>query len=64
VSLSPLPAVPARVDAWISPPAYTGRAPVLLTGEARPGGQRRRYRVLVPEGSSLTVRINGARDGG
>ena len=25
--------------------------------------QRRRYRGLVPEGSSLTVRINGARDG-
>src|SRR5262245_13743531 len=64
VSLEPLPAVQARVDAWISPPAYTGRAPVLLTGEAqsiRPGGGNAEF--LVPEGSSLTVRINGARGG-
>ena len=63
VSLSPLPAVPARVDAWISPPAYTGRAPVLLTGEVQTGRSGGAAEVLVPEGSSLTVRINGARDG-
>jgi uncharacterized protein (TIGR02302 family) len=63
VSLEPQPAVPARVDAWISPPAYTGRAPVLLTGETQSGRGGEDGEFLVPEGSSLTVRINGARDG-
>jgi len=63
VSLNPMPAVPARVDAWISPPAYTGRAPVLLTGEAQSARSGNGGEFLVPEGSALTVRINGARDG-
>jgi uncharacterized protein (TIGR02302 family) len=63
VSLVPQPTVPARVDAWISPPAYTGRAPVLLSGEAQSGRSGEDQEFLVPEGSSLTVRINGARDG-
>ncbi|WP_271169086.1 TIGR02302 family protein [Hansschlegelia plantiphila] len=29
--------VPARVDAWVAPPAYTGRPPIFLT--ARPGAR-------------------------
>src|SRR5262245_24117429 len=63
VSLDPMPAVPARLDAWISPPAYTGRAPVLLTGEAQNARVGNGGEFRVPEGSALTVRINGARDG-
>jgi uncharacterized protein (TIGR02302 family) len=46
-----------RVDAWINPPVYTGRAPVLLAGirhdEAAPGEVPQ---VLVPAGSLLIVR--------
>jgi len=38
-----------RVDAWLTPPDYTGRAPVFLTPEMT--------RVEVPEGSELTVRV-------
>ncbi|NDV88734.1 TIGR02302 family protein [Aurantimonas aggregata] len=49
-------AVTARVDAWVTPPTYTGRAPIFLT-EAAPaeGGP-----VVVPEGSVLSVRISDA----
>lgn len=46
-----------RVDAWITPPNYTGRAPVLLAGirhdEAAPGEVAQ---VAVPAGSILIVR--------
>jgi len=46
-----------RVDAWITPPVYTGRAPVLLAGirhdEAAPGEVPQ---VSVPAGSVLIVR--------
>lgn len=46
-----------RVDAWINPPAYTGRAPVLLAGirhdEPAPGEVAQ---VSVPAGSTLIVR--------
>ncbi|UIJ72408.1 TIGR02302 family protein [Aurantimonas sp. HBX-1] len=49
-------AVTARVDAWVTPPTYTGKAPVFLTeaGPARDGP------VVVPEGSVLSVRISDA----
>lgn len=46
-----------RIDAWITPPTYTGRAPVTMaaaTPEAAP--------VSVPQFSALTVRISGAGD--
>lgn len=46
-----------RVDAWITPPVYTGRAPVLLAGirhdEVAPGEVPQ---VAVPAGSVLIVR--------
>lgn len=38
-----------RIDAWVTPPDYTGRAPVFLTPEME--------RVEVPAGSELTVRV-------
>ncbi len=51
--------IAARIDAWVTPPAYTGRPPVFLTGE--------RSRALdsvvrLPEGSVLTVRVAGRAD--
>ncbi len=44
------------VDAWITPPAYTRRPPVMLSAAARKadGGD-----ITVPEGSVLVVRFNG-----
>ncbi|MCF3641018.1 TIGR02302 family protein [Rhizobium sp. TRM95111] len=45
-----------RIDAWVTPPAYTGRAPVFLTGSAEaPAGE-----IRIPQFSELTVRITGS----
>ena len=55
----PIAATIARIDAWVTPPAYTGRAPIFLTGEAaRPDGAVH----AVPTGSLVTVRTGGAQD--
>lgn len=47
------PPVPPRLDAWIDPPAYTGRPPIFLTGTVtlQPGEA-----VRAPIGSILIVR--------
>ncbi|MBN9050458.1 MAG: TIGR02302 family protein [Rhizobiales bacterium] len=49
-----------RVDAWVTPPAYTGRAPVLLPG-LRPGEPTPASgpAFAVPAGSTLIVRASG-----
>jgi len=47
--------VPARIDAWITPPAYTGRAPVFLTADANQAQQV----FTIPEGSEFALRITG-----
>lgn len=47
------------VDAWVSPPTYTGRAPMFLTGAKlieRPDA------IEVPAGSLLVVRVHGPGD--
>jgi uncharacterized protein (TIGR02302 family) len=43
-----------RVDAWVNPPSYTARPPVMLTGIANEEGA-----VSVPSGSVLVVRATG-----
>jgi uncharacterized protein (TIGR02302 family) len=48
-------AIPPRIDAWITPPSYTGMAPVFLTSEQNAG----RSDYTVPEGSVAVVRIAG-----
>lgn len=52
-ALNEMPAT--RIDAWITPPAYTNRAPVFLTGRntMEPGVSS------VPQFSQVTVRISG-----
>ncbi|WP_208979067.1 TIGR02302 family protein [Stappia stellulata] len=55
------PAAPLRIDAWITPPVYTGRAPVFLTG-ASAGLRDSDQPVSVPEGSELIVRAQGVTD--
>ncbi|PZU19666.1 MAG: TIGR02302 family protein [Shinella sp.] len=48
-----------RIDAWVTPPAYTGRAPVYLTARAEIGNGP----AEVPQGSQLTVRVAGEGGG-
>ena len=49
-----------RLDAWVSPPAYTGRPPVMLPG-VRPGEHAAvaAPAIAVPAGSTLVVRASG-----
>ncbi|HVZ13881.1 MAG TPA: TIGR02302 family protein [Bauldia sp.] len=55
----PPAATVARIDAWVTPPAYTGRPPIFLTGDAaKPNGTE----YSVPTGSVVTVRTGGAHD--
>lgn len=55
----------ARIDAWVSPPRYTGRPPVLLTGARLPAAEAEPTRtaeagepapIPVPQGSQLIIR--------
>jgi len=59
-----------RIDAWVNPPVYTGRPPVMLAG-LRPGETAQATPpVTVPTGSQLVIRSTGnvrfevARKGG
>jgi uncharacterized protein (TIGR02302 family) len=47
-----------RLDAWISPPGYTGRAPILLRGSTDP--EATVATIVVPQGSELVVRSDRA----
>ncbi|MFC3207087.1 TIGR02302 family protein [Aquamicrobium soli] len=50
--------VPPRIDAWVTPPAYTGKPPIFLSagaGQAAP--------VAVPAGSDFSLRITGGAAG-
>ena len=48
-----------RIDAWVTPPVYTGRPPVMLPG-LRPGETAQTMApVSVPAGSQLVVRSTG-----
>ncbi|MGE6782438.1 TIGR02302 family protein [Ensifer adhaerens] len=50
-----------RVDAWVTPPPYTGRAPVFLTGrpETAAAGEEEPGAITIPQFSDITVRITG-----
>ncbi len=45
-----------RIDAWVTPPSYTGRAPVYLTATGT-----EQAAIRVPELSNLTVRVSGGK---
>jgi uncharacterized protein (TIGR02302 family) len=49
-----------RVDAWVSPPTYTNRPPIILPG-VRPGehAQASAVAIAVPVGSALVIRASG-----
>lgn len=50
------------LDAWIAPPAYTGAAPIFLTGEKGVTRSDRPFRV--PIGSQLLAKLQGGRGDG
>jgi uncharacterized protein (TIGR02302 family) len=45
-----------RIDAWVTPPSYTGRAPVYLTATGTEQAP-----INVPQFSNLTVRVSGGQ---
>ena len=49
-------ATPPRIEAWATPPAYTGVAPLYLTEQYPEGGE-----FELPFGTDLEVRVFGAR---
>jgi uncharacterized protein (TIGR02302 family) len=61
--LSPLAkGAEARLDAWITPPAYTGKPPIMLAdgGLSLAHPQERVGAIAVPDRSTLIVRASGA----
>jgi uncharacterized protein (TIGR02302 family) len=62
-------AEPVLVEAWITPPAYTGRPPIVLAlgdkkasrDAAGPALRQTSGTIAVPEGSSLLVQVDGGR---
>ncbi|KQT53958.1 MULTISPECIES: TIGR02302 family protein [unclassified Aureimonas] len=55
---TPGPILPgARVDAWVTPPTYTGQPPVFLTGTKAEGAEEAAS-LRVPAGSVLSIRVS------
>ena len=49
-----------RVDAWVTPPLYTNKPPIILTAqEGRRAGRSPAAALAVPAGSTLIVRASG-----
>ena len=57
---APPPAVQLAMDAWVKPPAYTGKPPLLLTSPAMAERLRLEPEINIPEKSVLSLRITGA----
>jgi uncharacterized protein (TIGR02302 family) len=57
---APAPATEVALDAWLKPPAYTGKPPVLLTSPAMTERLKTEPEIAAPEKSVLTLRIAGA----
>ena len=51
----PVPQVPPRIDAWVDPPSYTGRAPIFLSRAEKPDAPDQK--IAVPVGSTIVVRV-------
>lgn len=53
-----------RIDAWVTPPSYTGKAPILIADGSKNASttttNKKKKSVLVPQNSTLTIRINGS----
>ncbi len=64
LSAAPAATADVRLDAWITPPNYTGKPPVLLTGADGTGNLAVDDEIVVPENSALIVRFNNAGEPG
>ena len=51
-----------RIDAWVTPPPYTGRPPLILPGARTGEPARTAAAIAVPVGSTLIVRATGTKD--
>jgi len=56
----PASAATLALDAWIKPPAYTGKPPIMLTSPATIERLAREGEITVPENSGLVVRLANA----
>ena len=59
---APAPAPQMAIDAWLKPPAYTGKPPFLLTSAAMTERLKQDPEIHVPENSVLSLRITGASE--
>jgi uncharacterized protein (TIGR02302 family) len=53
---------PINLDAWLKPPAYTGKPPLLLTSPAQIEKLKTDSNILIPENSGLVLRLDGAKN--
>ncbi|HEX7110222.1 MAG TPA: TIGR02302 family protein [Aestuariivirga sp.] len=53
---------PLSLDAWLKPPAYTGKPPLLLTSPAQIEKLKTDPKILVARNSGLVLRLDGARN--
>ena len=60
VIAAPVPPKPVVLDAWLKPPAYTGKPPLLLSSPAMVEKLKADNDLTVPEGSVLNLRVTGA----
>ena len=58
---APAPQLTASLDAWIAPPGYTGRPPLMLTSPAMRDKIAQGEEIIVPENSQLRIRVSGAK---
>lgn len=58
---APTPQATASLDAWIAPPGYTGRPPLMLTSPAMREKIAQGEEIVVPENSQLKIRVSGAK---
>ena len=59
--VAPPPAAQMALDAWLKPPAYTAKPPLLLTSPAMAERLKTEPDIHVPEKSVLSLRISGAK---
>jgi uncharacterized protein (TIGR02302 family) len=57
---SPDSSQPLTIDAWLKPPSYTGKPPLLISSAAMREKLAGGADILVPENSTLTLRVEGA----
>jgi uncharacterized protein (TIGR02302 family) len=48
-----------RVDAWVNPPVYTGKPPIILSAANKEAASVQSWPLPVPSGSTLIVRSSG-----